>query len=97
MAMMNKDAIVSIRMLSVKMQKLVREAKKSHTNCHWWSNESTHDIVTMSPEEDNATIKLNHMVHVVNMPLEFELYVLFRYFFMHVSMVNQDTTNEETF
>ena len=51
----------------------------------------------MSPKEDNDTIKLNHMVHVVNMPSEFELYVLFRYFFMHVSMVNQDTTNEETF
>ena len=51
----------------------------------------------MSPEEDNATIKLNHMVHVVNMPSEFELYVLFRYFFLHVLTVNQDTTNEEIF
>ena len=44
------------------------------------SNESTHVIVVMSPEEDNVVAKLIHMIHVVNVQSKLKLYFLFRIF-----------------
>jgi hypothetical protein len=71
------------------------KSKKSYDSYYWWSHESTHVIVVMSFEEENAAIKLNHMIHNVNVQ---SLNYIFHFNFpMNVLMVKVDIVFEEIF